>query len=121
MTRAGSMSPTGTSLTLSRRRPIPASMRPPVAVSAAMWASGITDPSAYPTTVSEPWITAIETADSRTPMPKVEAKAIAAKPSSTALSTSWSMPRPRPSESDPRIVSGPTQNSRLAVKNASLT
>ena len=44
-------------------------------------------------------------------MPNDAANAIAANPSSTDLRASWSMPRPRPSLSEPRIVSGPTQNS----------
>ena len=44
-----------------------------------------------------------------TPQPNDAAKAIAAKPSSVALRNSWSAPLPRPSLSEPRIVSGPVQ------------
>ena len=119
-TRAGSMLPTGTSRILSRRRPIPASIRPPVAVSAAMWASGSTEPSSTPTIVSSPWITPTDSAESRTPIPNVDANARAANPSSTDFRVSCSMPRPSPSEMLPRMVSGPTQNSSDAVSHPSM-
>ena len=46
-----------------------------------------------------------------TPQPNEAANAIAANPSSAALRYSSSAPRPRPSLSEPRIVSGPVQNS----------
>lgn len=65
----------------------------------------------------EPCTTATDTAEKSTPSPNVEAKAIAAKPSSVALSTNWSIPRPRPSLSEPRMVNGPTQNNSDVVSH----
>ena len=54
-----------------------------------------------------------------TPQPNEAAKAIAANPSSAALRYSSSAPRPRPSLSEPRIVSGPVQNSSDEATNPS--
>ena len=59
-------------------------------------------------------------ADSRTPTPKLAAKAIAAKPSMTDLTASWSIPWPRPSDRAPRIARGPTQKSKVAVSQPSM-
>ena len=50
-----------------------------------------------------------------TPTPSVDANAIAAKPSMTDLTSSWSAPRPSPSDSEPRLDNGPTQNTREEV------
>ena len=49
------------------------------------------------------------TALAATPQPNEAANAIAANPSSADLSRIWSGPLPRPSLSEPRIVSGPVQ------------
>src|SRR5437870_3214191 len=56
-----------------------------------------------------------------TPQPRVEAKTIDTTPSSRALTiSSWAWPGPpRPSWIDPRMVRGPTQNTRLAVTKPS--
>lgn len=62
-------------------------------------------------------MTPTETAESNTPTPNEEAKASAAKPSSTDLRLSWSIPRPRPSDRLPRIANGPTQNSSDALSH----
>ncbi len=77
-------------------------------------------PSRAASRVREPWTTSTTTAETVTPLPRLAANAIEANPSSVALSASWSMPRPRPSSSDPRIVSGPTQNTSEAVTHPSM-
>ncbi len=69
--------------------------------------------------MSSPCTTATDSADISTPSPNDDAKAIAAKPSRVDFSTSWSIPRPRPSDSVPRIVSGPTQKTSDAVSQPS--
>ena len=68
-----------------------------------------------------PWMTSTESAASATPGPSAAASAIDAKPSSSDFVVSSSMSPRRPSLIEPRTVSGPTQNSSDAVKNASLT
>ena len=85
-----------------------------------MCASGSSEPRSTPSRVSRPWTTSTEPADSSTPMPNDDANAIAANPSSTDLSVSWSMPRPSPSDSEPRMVRGPTQNSSDALSHPSM-
>lgn len=114
------MSPTGTSRIRNSRSPIPTSNNPPVAVSAAMWASGSKEPRTTPSTVHKPWTTPTETAESSTPTPNDDAKARAANPSSTDLRVSWSMPRPRPSDRLPRMANGPTQNNNDALSHPSM-
>ena len=103
------MSPTGTSRIRSRRRPMPARRSPPVAVRAEMWtrAPGAQE---HP----EQGEQALDDEDRhggehhadaggsrRAPPPRARRAPTSAR--------AWSMPRPRPSLSDPRIVSGPAE------------
>ena len=74
---------------------------------------------ANPSRVSRPWTTATASAEAATPQPRLAAKATAANPSRVAFSASLSMPRPSPSSREPRIVSGPTQNTSEAVTKPS--
>ena len=59
--------------------------------------------------------------DRYTPAPSAAANATLATPSSSDLVASSVMSPSRPLSSEPRIVSGPTQNTMLAVTNASAT
>src|SRR3954467_7130453 len=122
-TSAGRKLPTFTSLTSSSFRLIPMMRMPPALVSAAsaslpsarMWEKS---PAA---SEMPPWTTRIVRAANATPGPSEAASAMDAKPSSSAFVASASWLPLRPSWIEPTTVSGPTQNSRLAVKNASLT
>ena len=100
---------------LSNRMPKAISMTPPVAVSASIWAIENRSPSRNAARVRLPCRIPTATAENSTPQPSVLANAIAAKPSSTDLTSNWSAPRPRPSDSEPRIVSGPMQTSSGGV------
>lgn len=104
----------------SSRSPMPSRRTPPVAVIEAISASGRNAPAATPMTVRKPCHSPTGIADMATPQPSVAANASAAKKSRDDLRLSCSMPSPSPSLSDPRIASGPMQNSSDDVTNPSM-
>ena len=102
------------------RSPIPASIRPPVAVRAADVGVGEDRASVAQTTVSTPWTTATGQCGHQDADPDRRGEGQRGEAVEDRLQGEFLVPRPSPSEMLPRMVSGPTQNSSDAVSHPSM-